>query len=72
MVQGATLGCPCFQFLLHAALRALLDRLGVATFNVGIFNIRCCGDQNKATPGVGASMQAADGIGNPEPPILAR
>ncbi len=41
VVQGASLGCPCFQALLHAALRALIDQLGAATFNVGIFNIRC-------------------------------
>lgn len=72
VVQGAGLGCPCFQLLLHAALRALLDRLGVATFNVGIFNIRCSGDRNSSAPDVGATVLVADGTGNSRPPILAR
>ncbi|KAK9905646.1 hypothetical protein WJX75_003820 [Coccomyxa subellipsoidea] len=72
VVQGASLGCPCFQLLLHTALRALIDRLGVATFNVGIFNVCCSGDRNSSAPDVGATMLAADGTGYSRPPILAR
>jgi hypothetical protein len=72
VVQGASLGCACFQLLLHTALRALIDRLGVATFNVGIFNVCCSGDRNSSAPDVGATMLAADGTGYSRPPILAR
>ncbi|EIE23757.1 hypothetical protein COCSUDRAFT_63282 [Coccomyxa subellipsoidea C-169] len=72
VVQGSGLSCPCFQYLLHAALRALIDRLGVATFNVGIFNIRYGADVKSSAPHLAASVQAVDGSGAPQPPILAR
>ena len=38
-VQGAGLRCAAFQLLLFVALRTLVDRLGAATFNVGVYNI---------------------------------
>lgn len=34
-VHGSSLGSPAFQRLLYTALRALIDELGVATFNAG-------------------------------------
>ena len=33
--QGSHLTSPAFQLLLHAALRTLIDELGVRTFNAG-------------------------------------
>jgi hypothetical protein len=35
-VHGTRPGCPSFQRLLHAALRALIDRAGVTSFNLSI------------------------------------
>ena len=55
-VQGAGLRCAAFQLLLFAALRTLIDRLGVTTFNVGVYNIPA---------GAGAD------VGSPAP-LLAR
>ena len=40
LVQGASLTSPTFQAALHAALRTLIDKLGVYTFNVAISGIR--------------------------------
>ena len=39
VVQGQSLTSPAFQAALHAALRTLIDKLGVRTFNVGISGI---------------------------------
>lgn len=39
VVTGESLECTDFQLLLFVGLRALIDKLGAATFNVGIFNI---------------------------------
>lgn len=39
VVHGSSLTCPAFQSLVYAALRALVDELGVQSFNVGIHNI---------------------------------
>ena len=39
VVIGSGLECADFQLLLYVGLRALVDKLGAATFNVGIFNI---------------------------------
>ena len=36
VVHGAALTCPAFQQLLWAALRALIDLLGVQSFNAAI------------------------------------
>lgn len=38
VVIGESLECTDFQLLLFVGLRALIDRLGAASFNVGIFN----------------------------------
>ncbi|BDA47698.1 hypothetical protein COCOBI_10-5490 [Coccomyxa sp. Obi] len=84
VVQGANLGCPCFQALLHTALRALIDRLGSATFNVGIFNIRCGGQGSGVQSSLRRGESGAAGDQMPgaleaptmnfgaEPPVLAR
>ena len=34
-VHGSSMASPAFQRLLFTALRALIDELGVATFNAG-------------------------------------
>ncbi|GAX74398.1 hypothetical protein CEUSTIGMA_g1846.t1 [Chlamydomonas eustigma] len=39
MIAGTHLSSPAFIKALHCALRALIDRLGSQSFNVGIFNI---------------------------------
>lgn len=39
VVQGTSLTSPSFQAAIHAALRVLIDRLGMMTFNVGISGI---------------------------------
>ncbi|PRW33028.1 hypothetical protein C2E21_8036 [Chlorella sorokiniana] len=38
-VHGSSMASPAFQRLLYTALRALIDELGVATFNAAIYNI---------------------------------
>lgn len=38
-VHGSSMASPAFQRLLFTALRALIDELGVATFNAAIYNI---------------------------------
>ena len=87
-VQGRSLSCGAFQALLFAALRALIDGLGCATFNVGVYNVACgraVRTSNSKQPGTsadGGTCQpdgAADaGSGLPpgsserQPPVLAR
>jgi hypothetical protein len=68
-VHGARLGCPAFQHLLHAALRALIDRLGSATFNVGVYNLGCAagGAAAEGTPRNDFERATAA-----RPPIVAR
>lgn len=75
-VQGAGLACPGFQLLLYAALRALIDRLGVTNFNVGIYNIDLCTsssamaaeeDKNDAESGAPESKRLMQAV-----PVLAR
>lgn len=34
-MHGSSMASPAFQRLLYTALRALIDELGVATFNAG-------------------------------------
>ena len=65
IVIGDSLESTDFQRLLYAALRALIDKLGAATFNVGIFNIRVPGS-DCAAPAAPPEMSTA------EVPILAR
>ena len=38
-MQGTSLTSPSFQAAIYAALRVLIDQLGVMTFNVGISGI---------------------------------
>ena len=40
VVTGQSIECGTFQSMMFAALRALIDRLGVATFNAAILGIR--------------------------------
>ena len=54
-----------FQRLLYVALRALTDKLGAATFNVGIFNIRVPGSD-------GAAPAASPQTITAEVPVVAR
>ena len=61
-MQGAGLRCAAFQLLLFAALRTLVDRLGVTTFNVGVYNIPA---------GAGADGDASGTVDRPAP-LLAR
>ena len=39
VVTGQSLRCKHFQAMMFAALRALIDHLGVATFNAAILGI---------------------------------
>ena len=55
-ILGDELTCPAFAGLLHGALRALIDRLGALTFNVGILNI---------------SLEQ-DGAASQQQPVIAR
>ena len=43
VVHGEALTCPAFQRLVYAALRALIDELGVQSFNATVSNIRLGG-----------------------------
>ena len=65
VVIGKSLESADFQRLLYVALRALIDKLGAATFNVGIFNIRVPGSDSAAPA---APFQTS----TDEVPILAR
>ena len=42
-IQGSSMASPAFQRLLFTSLRALVDELGVSTFNVSIHNISLTG-----------------------------
>ncbi len=61
-VIGNSLECPDFQLMLFVALRTLIDRLGAAAFNVGIFNVGISGSN--------ACARAAEVL--EATPILAR
>ncbi len=65
VVIGKSLESADFQHLLYVALRALIDKLGAATFNVGIFNIRVPGSDSAAP--AASSQTSTD-----EVPVLAR
>jgi len=39
VIHGSSLTCPAFQMVFYAALRALIDDLGVESFNAGIYNM---------------------------------
>ena len=43
VLHGRSLACPALAALLHAALRAFIDRLGVTAFNVAALNLRADG-----------------------------
>jgi hypothetical protein len=61
IVMGSHVGCPAFQALLHCALRALIDGLGVQTFNLALLNMDLA-----APPPTGSSLWAsADAAGVP-------
>ena len=55
VVHGAALTCPSFQQLLWAALRALVDLLGVQSFNATISG-------GLGLPAVGLTDSQSDGI----------
>ena len=48
VVQGTSLSSTAFQQALHAALRTLIDNLGMTTFNVGIMGMNAIGADQKA------------------------
>lgn len=48
VVQGTSLSSTAFQQALHAALRTLIDDLGMTTFNVGIMGMNAIGADQKA------------------------
>jgi hypothetical protein len=55
VVHGAALTCPAFQALLHAALRALINELGVRAFNASVHNIQLPASRRQAGGGGGTS-----------------
>ena len=65
VVIGNSLESADFQRLLYVALRALIDKLGAATFNVGIFNIRVPGSDS-------AAPAPPSELGTDEVSVLAR
>jgi hypothetical protein len=66
LVVGSSLGSPAFCRALHAALRGLIEALGVQTFNVGVLNVAVGqAQQAQAQGGWGAA-----GLG--PRPVLAR
>lgn len=71
VVQGRHMRDPAFQRLLHAALRTLVDELGVRTFNAAIYNISLAPlDEGRQEHQDGRSGGAAcDGQ---ERPVVAR
>ncbi|KAL4448868.1 hypothetical protein ABPG77_007585 [Micractinium sp. CCAP 211/92] len=87
-VHGSSLGSPAFQRLLYTTLRALIDELGVATFNAAIHNITIqaapvgngadiAGSSASASSGSIASSSGASATGFLQPrhgplPVVAR
>ena len=67
IVQGTSLTSPSFQAAIHAALRTLIDQLGVKTFNVGISGIVV---PNTASPS--NSKEGAEGQSPAPEKITAR
>ena len=69
VIHGSSLGSPAFQRALHGALRTLIDKLNVTTFNVGILGMNAVsGDlaadfgksRSEASPT--ASSEAVSGV----------
>ncbi|KAI8470200.1 MAG: hypothetical protein J3K34DRAFT_458990 [Monoraphidium minutum] len=70
-VVGSHLGCAAFQALLHAALRTLIDGLGVATFNAAAFNIDLSAPHPHAARLAAAAAAGAAAAPAPPPPLRA-
>ena len=68
-VVGDSLECPAFQLMLFVALRALIDRLGAATFNVGIFNTGIAGSNARAAEALEATPVLARYTAAPRVPV---
>lgn len=64
-IHGSSMDSPAFQRLLYTALRALIDELGVRTFNASIHNIRL---PHAAGDGGGSGDGAAVNDGYLPPP----
>lgn len=82
-IQGSSLSSPAFQRLLYTTLRALVDELGVSTFNAAIQNIQIQPAQSQdladstGSSGSLASSGGGSGSGFLQPrglpaPVLAR
>lgn len=61
VVQGTSLTSPSFQAAIHAALRTLIDQLGVTTFNVGISGIGVPGSALPSSSKKSAALAPAAG-----------
>ena len=59
IVQGTSLTSPSFQVAVHAALRTLIDQLGVMTFNVGISGITVPSSASSISSQEGAEGQSS-------------
>jgi hypothetical protein len=67
VVHGTSMTDAAFALGLHAALRALIDGLGVRTFNAAIHNVVLPGGEQPQEGGGGG----AEGQGPPQP-VVAR
>ncbi|GFR50092.1 hypothetical protein Agub_g12237 [Astrephomene gubernaculifera] len=66
LLLASRLSSPAFVAGLHAALRALIDELGVQTFNAGVINLPLDGDGGQGQgrqQEVGVEHVEADGVG---------
>jgi len=70
VVHGSSLHCPAFQTLVFAALRALIDELGVCSFNAGIHNIVLLDDDEG--PRLGERGASRENERRSAKPVVAR
>ena len=69
VIHGTSLVSPSFHAALHAALTALIHRLGVTAFNVGILGMNAVSSDlaadfltTKRTSSADASAQSCEGV----------
>jgi hypothetical protein len=81
LVHGSDMRSPAFQLLFFAALRALIDELGVRTFNAAVYNISLAQGQGRGQSAQQAQQQQRaqqaqhDGAGwfhSAREPVIAR
>jgi hypothetical protein len=63
VVHGASATSPAFVRLLHVAMRALIDRCGITSFNACVLGMSITAAEAPAEAGEGGGEGLVDGVG---------